>query len=241
MDGITPILLKNVKSDFLGLLETDKKFIRIARAIQNGNLSWEMASKYSVRVGELLSLSLVDNITAETLPNGHFYRNIADEILRSTLSIDYDMVSGVAGQVQKYMNQKSGIGIKALIPNMNESRTKGLIDKVSSEEHFEDVSWVLKEPIVNYSQSIVDETIQENAKFHAKAGLRVTVERTAEKGACEWCVALASQSPYRVIRGGELPHELFQRHERCRCNVSYNSVKLSPYLSPNKMAKNTFR
>ena len=241
MTNVTPQLLESVQKEFNTLLANDLQYLRIIKAIENGNLSWAIANQYSIRVGELLSLALTNNITTATLPNGIFYFNIADEILRTTLSVDYDMVSGVADRVQQAMNEKAKIGIKPIKAEFNENRTKGLIDKVSNAEQFSDVEWVLKEPIVNYSQSIVDDTIEANAKFHAKAGLRVTVERTAEKGACEWCVAIAEKSPYRVSESADIPREVFQRHERCRCHVSYNSVRLSPYKSSRTSKYNTFR
>ena len=138
------------------------------------------------------------------------------------------MIADVAEIVQAFQNERAGIGIKALRPTLDNDRIKGFIDKVSNAEDFASVDWVLKEPIVNYSQSVVDDAIKQNARFQAKAGLRVNVEREAEAHACAWCRALSGT--YNVNESFEIPHEVFQRHENCRCKVTYNSVKLKPYM-----------
>jgi len=45
------------------------------------------------------------------------------------------------------------------------------VNRLASEESFDDVKWLLDDPIVNFSQSIVDDSIRKNAEFHHKVGL----------------------------------------------------------------------
>lgn len=233
MADITPSLLETVETDFANSLATDKKYLRLVKRVESGRLDWDLANDYSIRLGELLSGSLNRYITAETLPDGRFYFNIAKRILSEVLHTNHSLIADVSERVQMAQNEKAKIGMKAIRPEFNDDRLKGLIDKLSNAENFTDVQWLLNEPIVNFSQSVVDDTIETNAKAQAQAGLRVTLYRRAEGGCCEWCNSLAGI--YHVARGGELPHEVFQRHERCRCHVSYNGQKLKPYLT------NTFR
>lgn len=228
MVDVTPSLLEKITNHFNNSLKTDKKYLRIIKRIENKKLSWDLANDYSIRLGELLSNSLTTFITPDSLPNGRFYYNIANEILTTTLTRNQSMIADVAEIVQAFQNERAGIGIKALRPTLDSDRIKGFIDKVSNAEDFASVDWVLKEPIVNYSQSVVDDAIKQNARFQAKAGLRVNVEREAEAHACAWCRALSGT--YNVNESFEIPHEVFQRHENCRCKVTYNSVKLKPYM-----------
>lgn len=227
MVDVTPSLLEKITEHFNNSLKTDKKYLRIVKQIENKKLSWDLANDYSIRLGELLSNSLTTYITPESLPNGRFYYNIANEILTTTLTRNQSMIADVAELVQAYQNERAGIGIKALRATVDNDRIKGFIDKVSNAEEFASVEWVLKEPVVNYSQSVIDDAIKTNARFQAKAGLRISVEREAEAGACKWCRALAGT--YNVNESFEIPHEVFQRHENCRCKVTYNAVKLKPY------------
>lgn len=228
MVDVTPSLLEKITNHFNNSLKTDKKYLRIIKRIENKKLSWDLANDYSIRLGELLSNSLTTFITPDSLPNGRFYYNIANEILTTALTRNQSMIADVAEIVQAFQNERAGIGIKALRPTLDNDRIKGFIDKVSNAEDFASVDWVLKEPIVNYSQSVVDDAIKQNARFQAKAGLRVNVEREAEAHACAWCRALSGT--YNVNESFEIPHEVFQRHENCRCKVTYNSVKLKPYM-----------
>ena len=68
-------------------------------------------------------------------------------------------------QIQTSLNKSSRIGIKAIKPELNQDRILGIVNKVSEAEAYDDVAWVLDEPIVNFSQSIVDDSIKANAEF----------------------------------------------------------------------------
>ena len=92
-----------------------------------------------------------------------------------------------------------------------------IVNRISSEEDFESIKWLLDDPIINFSQSIVDDGIKANAEFHAKAGLQPKITRRVSGHACEWCSRLAGTYEY-----DEAPKEVYQRHERCRCTVDYN-------------------
>ena len=99
---------------------------------------------------------------------------------------------------------------------MNQDRIDGLITKVSDRDIYDEVAWVLNEPVVNFSQNVVDEFIQENASFHCKACLSPKIVRTLHNGACEFCQKRQGEHKYPGVK-----QEVFQRHRYCRCIVDY--------------------
>jgi len=142
------------------------------------------------------------------------YFNIADRILNATLGENHRLISDVTAQVQKIMNQPAGIGIKPITPKLNQDKIDGLVNRISSEENFDDVAWILDEPVVNYSQSVVDDAVESNAEFQTKAGLSPKIIRTSTEHCCKWCEEVAGTYEYPNV-----PQDVFRRHERCRCTV----------------------
>jgi len=70
-----------------------------------------------------------------------------------------------------------------------------------------------------FSQAIVDSMLKKNAEFRSKAGLRPRIIRKSEYRCCEWCSKMEGicDCPNNV------PHDVYRRHERCRCVVEYES------------------
>ncbi|MBQ2445476.1 MAG: hypothetical protein II272_03450, partial [Oscillospiraceae bacterium] len=177
----------------------------------------EEAQEYSPEVSRLIGRAYEKHISSATLPDGRMYYNIASRLIPSTLDENYKLVSDYAAKAQQALNQKAGIGLKAQTAPRNQDRVNGLVDAVSNAEWHDDVFGWLLTAIENFSQNIVDRTIQANADFHAKAGLSPKIIRKAERKCCKWCQALAGEFDY-----SDLPDDIYRRHENCRCTVLYD-------------------
>ena len=59
----------------------------------------------------------------------------------------------LAEQVQDALNSEAGIGIRAIKAPMNEDRVIGIVNKVAAAEAFDDVAFMLDEPVVNFAQA----------------------------------------------------------------------------------------
>lgn len=217
---IVPELLDKIQKEFQASVKNNAAMIRFAELVTNGTATYKQANDYAVWCGQLLSVAYKNNITAGMLPDGRMYFNIADRILSETLKQNHELISTAAEAVQNSLNRNAGIGIKAIKPNLNQDRIKGLVDKVSNADNFDDVAWVLDEPVVNFSQSIVDDTIKANVDFQGKSGLPAKVTRTPEAGACEWCREVAGEYEYP-----DVPDDVWRRHERCGCIIDYTPAK----------------
>lgn len=217
MDDIAPGLLLRIRASFRQTMEADPAIQALLKKIEEGNATYRDAEQYALQIGEALSQAFVKNLGTDVLPDGRMYYNIADRVLRPMLEEDHAAVSEAAKMVQESMNRKAGIGLKAQPVAVNENRIQGIVDKVSNAESFENVAWVLDEPIKNFSMNVVDESIRQNVSFQGRAGLQPKVIRRAERKCCEWCSALAGEYDYP-----DIPYDVYRRHENCRCTVEYD-------------------
>lgn len=214
---IVPELLRNIQNDFDKEKENSELVQQLLQILEEGQANYLNANAYAVEIGELLSKVLNKNITAETLPDGKMYFNIADRVLNTTLKNNHKLITDYSMEVQSQLNKNKKIGITVKKPPINQDRIDSLVNKLVSKDDFELVKFVLKEPIVNFSQSIVDNTIEVNVDFHAKVGMSPKILRTAVGKACEWCRSLDGIHDYHSLKN----EDVFHRHDNCRCTVNY--------------------
>ena len=214
---VLPKLLQEVKKEF-ELSYGESEIIRNAFAtLEAKKATYKTANEFAIEIGEILSKALRASISADKLPNGKMYYNIAQRLLTDVLGRNHELVSGYASDVQKNLNDKAKIGLKVQVPELNLDRIAGIVNRFSSEENFEDVSWLLGEPIVNFTQSIIDDSIQKNAEFHHRSGLQPEIVRKSYFHCCEWCQEV--QGNYKYPR---VPKDVYRRHQHCRCIVDYD-------------------
>jgi len=214
---IVPELLANIEQEF-DLRTFDNPKLKMAiQQLRDKLATYRNVNEFAVEIGEILASTLKGQITGDTLPDGKMYYNIAERILNTTMKKNYDLISGYAADVQTELNHKAGLHLKGQKPSLNKDRINGIVNRVSNEDDFSKIKWILDEPIVNFSQSIVDDAIKTNADFHLKAGLSPSIERTATGNPCDWCKAVEG-----VYNYPDVPKDVFRRHRHCRCNVDYD-------------------
>ena len=214
---IVPSLMTKIRNEFNQDMKSSPTIQNLIKVINSGNATHMQSQQYATEVGQILANVFKRTITTDALPDGRMYFNIAERILNSTLYRNHNLVAGAAAYVQETLNKKAGLGLKALRPAFNKSRVAGLVERLSSEEDFANVAWLLDEPIVNFSQAIVDDTIKENSEFHAQSGLSPTIVRVCVGGCCDWCREIAGVYSYPNV-----PQDVYRRHRYCRCTVEYD-------------------
>lgn len=213
---VLPDLLAKVQATFERSVAKSDVLREAVAALKGKSATYEDVNRYAVEVGEVLTEVLGRLVTAESLPDGKMYYNIAERLLSAVLGRNHELISSYATDVQTLLNQQARIGLKAQVPDFNRARVDGLVNRLASEDDFEAVSWILQEPIVNFSQSIVDDSIRVNAEFHAKAGLSPKIVRESAGHCCDWCQAVVGSYTYP-----DVPKDVYRRHQRCRCTVDY--------------------
>src|SRR5690554_4595551 len=159
---IVPGLLEVIERDFDTFLQQNKKIERVRQRIEEGSATYKQAYDYAEQVGEALANSFEKNISSEVLPDGHMYFNIAERILNPTLERNHILVAAVSVEIQEILNRKAGLGLKGVSPALDRNRIKSIVERVVHEEIYDDVAWILQEPIVNFTQSVVDDTLKAN-------------------------------------------------------------------------------
>lgn len=214
---IVPGLLEKLKKEFQKAYESSRKLGVLMQQIQNGSASYAEANDFAIETGELLAEVFRKNLSSDLLPDGRMYYNIAKRILEPMLEDNYHLAADAAVQVQQAMNSAAGIGLKAVSPEMNADRIRGIIDIVSGKESFDDIAYMLSEPVVNFTQSAVDDTVKANVDFQGKSGLKPRVVRRVAGNCCDWCAALAGTYTYP-----DVPRDVYRRHKYCRCTVTFD-------------------
>lgn len=238
MVDVAPGLLEAVKNEFARLLvegsARNKRIGALVEAMEAGEAAYKEANEYSALIGETLAEAFENTISADVLPDGKFYYNIAQKVLPDPLKENHTLVSAFNESVQNALNQKAGIGIAAKVPAFDISRVEGLIDFVSKADNYSDIETMFLQSIINLSQYYTDESVKDNADFQWQAGLRPKIIRTMESGAtryytprgskkryayhvpCEWCQGLAGAYDYPLKT-----NDIYRRHRDCRCTVEY--------------------
>lgn len=217
---IVPGLLEEIKKAFLNKSRESRMLQDKLFALRNNKASYKDANEFAEELGEILADTFKDKIKTEDLPDGKMYYNIAQRIIDPNMHMTYDMVGDYSKEVQALLNQEAGISIKALKADLNQDRIDKIVEKVCSYDSYDDGKWLLDEPMVNFSQSIVDDTIKKNADLHYQAGLSPKIERYTNGKCCDWCDKLAGIYNYEDVKN--TGNEVFRRHRHCDCLVIYD-------------------
>lgn len=217
MEDIAPKLINKIQENFDSNIRNNNKIKSIMNKIRDGTATYAEANEYSIEVGEALAKAYKRNVSSEILPDGRMYYNIANRVISPTMENNYNLITSVTNRVQERLNSKAALGLKAITPGLNQDRIDGIINRLSSESNFDDVSWLLDEPIVNFSQSIVDDSIKANSEFQGRSGLKPKIVRKLAGGCCDWCAEVAGVYSYP-----DVPKDVYRRHQRCRCTVEYD-------------------
>lgn len=217
MKDIAPDLLKAIQDDFNERVKTNAKVRNALKAMKSKNATFKDANSFAEAIGDALAESFKNNIKPELLPDERMYYNIAERVVGESLKNNYNLVSEYSADVQTLLNKKANLGLKGIKPQFNADKAKGIINRISSEEKYEDISWILEEPVTNFTQSIVDDTIKTNAEFQYKAGLKAKIIRKSTGHCCDWCEEVAGEYEYP-----DVPKDVYRRHRFCRCTVEYD-------------------
>ena len=221
---ITPGLIERVDEYYRARCMANASLPRLAKKLEEGKATYDDAYKYAEAIGKARADAFAHEVSSDVLPDGRMYYNIADRLMTETLSSDHEVVSAYATGVQELINQKSGINLAAQTADLDEDRIKGFVEGICNAEVYDDVAWKLGEPVVTHARTVVDDTVKKNAEFQGRAGVKATVIRNGTSKCCEWCSDLAGDYTYPNV-----PREVFQRHDNCKCTVDYEGRRLSAY------------
>lgn len=213
---IVPELLEKIQSEFKNRTAKSEIIKKKIAALNVGKATHIDSNEFAIEVGNILADVFKNEITEDVLPDGKIYYNIAKRLIEPNMKNNFDIVSDYSRDVQEVLNKESNISLKAIKPELNQDRIDGIVNKISGYEDFEEGKWLLDEPIKNFTQSVVDDTIKTNADFQYKAGLTPKIVRKEVGSCCDWCKEVVGVYEYP-----DVPKDVYRRHRFCRCTVDY--------------------
>ena len=210
--GLLEIIQKSFNLDY----SQSSKIESCLKKLEQKKVDYATAQEYAIEVGEILAKTF-GNIQSSDLPNEKMYYNIAKKLIEPTLIKNYELINDYSTQVQALLNESANVGLAVVSSKINQEQIEGIVNKISSAERYDDVSWMLKDPIVQFTQNVVDRTIKANSDMHYSAGRAATIKRKVFGKACPWCMKLAG-----VYNYPDVPEDVYRRHNNCRCQVIYD-------------------
>ena len=232
--------MNEVMQLFTRLIQSDRK-LKALVAKTRKSMSYEDANEVAIRLGELASDSMIQSsVNVEK-----FTEDIARELVTDPLTSVHDLMSDVVRTVQQnILDNEGAANLKVLVPDLDTNRIDGFVSKLASYDNAQDAQWALKEPVINYSQAIVDQGMRKNMDANSKVGYKPTVVRKAESHGtrqriqrvrangkvytyqrtyevpCQWCRNLAGTYDYNEVK--QTGEDVWRRHEGCRCTLTYH-------------------
>ena len=186
--------------------------------VQAGRATYPDAQKFAIETGKILTDAFREYLP-EALQDGYLFRELADVLVRVPMETAGRDVAQVATAVQNTLNESAGIGIRAIVPDINQDQIEGIITgivntpMVNGEELFLD-------QVASFFEGYVDDFVHDNAQFQSDAGLSPTIQRIAYAKCCEWCSQLAGTYPYTHV--SDRGNDVWRRHNNCHCQIIYN-------------------
>lgn len=201
----------------------DRRLARLSEKVGKGIASYKDVATVAERVGNHSAKSLKKVLTADAVPGGIMTWNVAEKTVGRQARLQYDLISETAVTVQKSLNQKAGLGLRAVVGDFDEDNIREILGRLSSGESLKDLAWILDDPIVRNAMSVADSAIRANADLERRSGMRPTVTRIPEYGACAWCEDLAGTYDYDDVR--DKGNEVWMRHNNCRCHILFDPTE----------------
>ena len=204
---------EDIKKAFRQTVDNDSEVRKIYAEMQDlptyGN-AMRLANKIGEDLGKVL-IKFAPELSVDDL-------ELAD-ILPKALGLDQAQVATACKQVQESMNKQAGLGIKYKEPKFNMDKALGLADEVRGVTDYEPIAQKFIEQVQNFSESVVDDSIYENAGVMANAGVKAYIVRTAEANCCEWCEEVAGTYNYFEVK--DKGNDVWRRHLGCQCDIEF--------------------
>lgn len=222
MEDIGKELYEKIAAEFERATGSDSVISGILKRISKDTAQPADIALYAQRLGLRLREAIEHHVSADVLPDGQMYYNIAEKILRPSLSTNYELFNAVAQQIQTAVDQKQGIRVKAQKAEFPEDRIDTVIN-AASEPGIPEKTMIrrMSAPAETITQSYADDYAEANADFRSRAGLDEYIIRQGGAKCCKWCADLVGKYRYP----DEVPKDVFKRHDNCGCTVEHVSAK----------------
>lgn len=193
---------------------------KLLNALREHKELWEWIRRLDDGVGTYEEVSRIAELTGDEVVKG--LAPYSEEYLTEYMVAAHSIIADAGMVAQQNLNDAAKIGLKPMTTKYPRSKVRQLAEKVAQTAP-ETVPAVLKNAVPTLTMSMVDDIVEYNADFQAKAGLKPIIVRTwsgsypsHDTKHTDWCYDLAGTYEY-----GTEPKRVYARHEGCRCTVEY--------------------
>jgi hypothetical protein len=190
----------------------------LLRKLNDGTGTYEDASDLSRIMGNCLAKAYQKYFPGQIPPEG-LSSEFANDVIGTTLRNNYNLAAEASREAQENLNNRAGIGLSAKVPEINRDRVDGICKKaIENSQKDEDLMLrMLSAATENYTMSVVDDSVKQNAEYQFRAGLIPKIIRKANGfKPCKWCQSLSGTYEYP-----DVPGDVYRRHGNCYCTVTY--------------------
>lgn len=208
-------IIENIINHFDEGWKQSKEIKKALEVLKKNKATFKNANDLATEVGNILSEVFKDTIKSDMLYNKKMYQEMAEKLVNSSFKKAHEVITEYSTNVMKNLNKTSKISGKIITPNFNQDKADGITARLVRDD-YDKIKWILDEPVKTFCQSIVDDTVKENVKYHAELGLRPVVRRISSGKCCKWCDKISGKYNYP-----DVPKDVYRRHNRCNCIVEY--------------------
>lgn len=216
-------LAAKIEKEYEAAMRADRNISMLYGKVSAGTATYEEAGKFASMSGDHIGNILIRNLD-EVYPNGITVSEAMD-LIPPPLRKNEEYVANVTARIQRTMNEKAGVGLRALPGEMDAAKVADLAENVANGASPEQI---LKQ-CENISRKIVDNAAQRNAEAQSRVGMQVLVTREYDdvgvhngKDRCQWCL---SRCGTNMTYAEAYAKGAFERHEGCGCIITYTNKK----------------
>lgn len=221
MEDVAPELYDDIQMRYARKLRDDNKLISLAKKIKQGQGTQVDLDEITERLGRHASSAMREVLTANNLPDGKMYWNIAEKTVKPSLERVYDEVNHYASMSQRTADVKHGVNLAIQAGNDPDFHIRKVMEYAVNSVSETELDNALNEPVKTAARKFLDDFKKRNTEIRAKAGVPQVVVREYDgvglsKGrTCTWCLQRAGVWDYADAKA----NGVFERHDGCGCTI----------------------
>lgn len=192
-------------------INADKRIAALLKKIAAGRGSFEDTMNYALISGKLTGEQLAEVVLELT--------DDREELVRLLVHDRWEDINEQCAAVQTAFDERNALHLAPQEAAFPAERVMQIAHSLSDPTVSDDTIKRRARSVSNVVVSMHDDFIEANAKFRSGAGLQCFVTRVTDGSCCPWCTRLAGRYRYPE----DIPDEIFRRHDKCGCTVTYEN------------------
>lgn len=205
-------------------LNTNMKSLR--QKINSGTVNQKDLESFSKVFGDSISKH-VRKYTTDGVAD-EFLKEFSNECLTPIYRQAQTTMLNASKSAQAVKNKQSGIGMKPVDVDNDESRLIHINQRFEEATSFDEVAFLTESNVTrSVTRGAINDSLRANASAQSRAGLEILISRNDGSGCCNWCSSMVGT----YTSFDALPDNFWGVHRGCGCTIDYKVGKTSSKLS----------